>query len=289
MARFAYFDPEDVSEVLELLRRYGEGARIIAGGQSLLILIRQGFVRPEVLISLHRISSLRQIQSDGAALVLGTMVTQSQIGADRNLGERFAVLAQSASRVGSVHVQNLGTVGGNVCHAEPNGDSPPALLALGASVQAVSPRGARNIPLEDFFRGPFENVLEPDEFVTEIRIPDWEEGSSSIYLKHVLRGVDRAIVGVGVRIQMDAAGVCRSVGIGLCGAGPVPFRAREAESLLVGQKITDELIEAAGSEVSKNCEPLSDGHGPGEYKKKMAALLVKRALHKLLSSQKQEL
>ena len=282
MARFDYFEPRQTSEVIELLSKYGDEARVIAGGQSLLIMIRQELVRPKVLISLDKISSLSQIKLDGNGLELGAMVTQSQLAAEPNIRSAFSVLAQAASRVGSVHVQNLGTVGGIVSHAEPNGDSAPALLSLGASVQALSSRGERYIPLENFFRGPFENVLEPDEFLTQIRVPFPEDGAFSVYLKHVLRGVDRAIVGVGVMITVESGGVCEDVRIGLCGAAPTPIRAKEAEALLRGKKIVDSLLEAAGDEVSSHCDPLSDGHGPADYKKKMAALFVKRAIREIL-------
>ncbi len=284
MARFDYFEPHETAEVLELLSRYGDEARIIAGGQSLLILIRQGLVTPKVLISLDKIPSLHQVRSDLNVLHLGAMVTQSQVAAEPIIRNAFPVLAQAASRVGSIHVQNLGTVGGNVSHAEPNGDSAPALLSLAASVQALSSRGERDIPLEDFFRGPFENVLEPDEFLTQICVPFAGDNVSTIYLKHVLRGVDRAIVGVGVMMKVKTGGICTAIRIGVCGAAPTPIRAKEAEALLQGEKITDSVIEGVGFEVSRNCDPLSDGHGPAEYKRKMAGLFVKRAIRQILGS-----
>lgn len=282
MARFDYFEPLQLTEAVELLSKYGSDARIIAGGQSLLIMIRQELVRPKVLISLDKIPSLRQIKLDGNTLQLGAMVTQSQVAADLNVRSAFPVLAQAASRVGSLHVQNLGTVGGNVSHAEPSGDSAPALLSLAASVQALSSRGERNIPLEDFFRGPFENILEADEFLTQIRVPFPEDGALSVYLKHVLRGVDRAIVGVALMMKIGVDEVCQEVRIGLCGAAPTPIRAKKAEILLRGKKITDSLLEEVGHEISIHCDPLSDGHGPADYKKKMAGVFVRRASREIL-------
>jgi len=283
MARFEFFEPADLPEALELLRKHGDGARIVAGGQSLLILIRQGLVQPDVLISLHRIDSLREIEIEGGDLVLGAMVTQRQISSDSRIRKSFAALAEAASRVGSIHVQNLGTVGGNISHAEPNGDSAPALISLGASVTAASHRGERSIPLENFFRGPFENALESGEMATHIRVPLPVDGASSIYLKHVLRGVDRATVGTGVQLRIDAGGVCSEARIGLCGAGPSPFRATKAEALVKGERMSAALLEAVGSEVSAMCDPLSDSHGPAEYKRKMASVFVKRAIRQLVS------
>jgi carbon-monoxide dehydrogenase medium subunit len=284
MAKFKYFEPADLAEALSLLKNYGDEARVIAGGQSLLILVRQGLIRPQVLISLHRIAALREIKFEERHVALGAMVTQSQISSDDRIRSRLSALAEAASRVGSIHVQNLGTVGGNISHAEPNGDSAPALISLGASVLATSQRGERRIPLADFFRGPFENALEPEEMVTRVHVPLPVDGASSIYVKHVQRAVDRATVGIGVQLRIDAAGVCADARVGLGGAGPSPFRATRAEAVLKGEKISDALLEAVAAEVSAMCDPLEDSHGPAEYKRKMAGVFVKRAMRELLGS-----
>jgi aerobic carbon-monoxide dehydrogenase medium subunit len=198
MPSFTYFEPASLAEALSLLGTYGEEARIIAGGQSLLILMRQGLIRPQGLISLHRIPELQEIKSAEKIIALGGMSTQREISLDDGIRARLPALAEAASRVGSIHVQNLGTVGGNISHAEPNGDSAPALICLGASVLAASRRGERMIPLDDFFRGPFENCLEPDEMVVRIHVPLPVNGASSVYVKHAQRAVDRATVGIGV-------------------------------------------------------------------------------------------
>ncbi len=192
-------------------------------------------------------------------------------------------LADAASRVGSIHVQNLGTVGGNISHAEPNGDSAPALISLGGSVLASSHRGERTISLDDFFRGPFENALEPDELVARIRVPLPVDGASSVYVKHVQRAVDRATVGIGVQLRIDVVGVCTDARIGVGGAAPSPFRATSAEAILKGEKISDALLDAVAAEVSSMCDPLTDSHGPAEYKRKMASVFVKRAIRALLA------
>jgi len=286
MAKFKYFEPAELAEGLSLLCNYGDEARVIAGGQSLLILIRQGLIRPQVLISLHRIPSLREIKFEEKQVALGAMATQRQISSDGRLRSSLAALAEAASRVGSIHVQNLGTVGGNISHAEPNGDSAPALISLGASVVATSDRGERSIPLDHFFRGPFENSLEPEEMVTRVHVPLPVDGASSIYVKHVQRAVDRATVGIGVQLRIDAAGVCADARIGLGGAGPAPFRATRAEAVLKGEKISDALMDAVAAEVSGMCDPLPDSHGPAEYKRKMAAVFVKRAIRALVGSAK---
>ena len=284
MAKFAYFEPEDLPQALDLLRQHGDEARVIAGGQSLLILIRQGLVRPAVLISPHRIRALREIKIEGGELVLGAMVTQREIASDSRIIRGLSALAQAASKVGSVHVQNLGTVGGNLSHAEPNGDSAPALISLGASVTAASSGGQRQIPLENFFRGPFENVLESVEMVTHVRVPLPADGAWSVYLKHVMRAVDRATVGIGVQLRIDVGGVCFDVHIGICGAAPHPFRATKVESLLRGERISEPLLDAVGAALASMCDPFSDSHGPADYKRKMALVLAKRALRQAASA-----
>ena len=284
MAKFDYFEPTDLAEALSLLKNYGEEARVIAGGQSLLILIRQGLVRPQVLISLHRIAALRRIEFSDGHIEIGAMVTQREIAADDRICSRLPALAQAASKVGSIHVQNLGTVGGNISHAEPNGDSAPALISLGGSVLAASERSQRTIPLDDFFRGPFENCLEPDEMVVRIRVPLPVNGASSVYVKHVQRAVDRATVGIGLQLQLNDAGVCEDARIGVGGAAPSPFRATGAEARLKKEKISDALVNAVAVEVSVMCDPLSDSHAPAEYKRKMAGVFVKRAMRALVSS-----
>jgi carbon-monoxide dehydrogenase medium subunit len=183
-------------------------------------------------------------------------------------------------------VQNLGTVGGNISHAEPNGDSAPALISLGASVRATSQRGERRIPLDEFFRGPFENALEPAEMVTSVHVPLPTNGASSIYIKHVQRAVDRATVSVGLQLRIDAAGICAEARVGVGGAAPSPFRATKAEALLKGEKISGALMDAVAAEVSAMCDPFEDSHGPAEYKRKMAGVFVKRALHALLAAKR---
>jgi CO/xanthine dehydrogenase FAD-binding subunit len=286
MAKFKYLEPADLAEALTLLKTYGDEARVIAGGQSLLILIRQGLMRPQVLISLHRIPQLREIKFDERQVALGAMATQRQISSDDRIRSAVPALAEAASRVGSIHVQNLGTVGGNISHAEPNGDSAPALISLGASVLATSHRGERSIPLDHFFRGPFENVLEAEEMVTRVHVPLPADGASSIYVKHVQRAVDRATVGVGVQLRIDGAGVCTDARLGVGGAAPSPFRATRAEALLEREKISDALMDAVAAAVSAMCDPLEDSHGPAEYKRKMAGVFVKRALRALLAQRR---
>jgi CO/xanthine dehydrogenase FAD-binding subunit len=282
MARFDYLAPRTMAEMAQHLADYGEDAKIIAGGQSLLILIYQGFVSPGVLVSVNEMPGLDQISHDDSkGLDLGAAATQTQIATSSLIRERYPALAQAAEKVASVHVRNLGTVGGNVCLAAPTGDSSPALLALGASVKAVSRRGERTIALDGFFRDSFETVLEPDEWVTRIVIPPPLASSGSVYLKHSVRAVDQATVGVGVWWSWDGKGTCRDIRIGLTGAGPVPLRAKRAEAVIRNHPLTDETIAETGQVAARECDPLSDGHASASYRRKMVAVFVRRALQQL--------
>jgi carbon-monoxide dehydrogenase medium subunit len=151
-------------------------------------------------------------------------------------------------------------------------------------VLATSHRGERSIPLDEFFRGPFENSLEAEEMVTLVHVPLAVDGASSIYVKHVQRAVDRATVGIGVQLRTDTSGICADARIGVGGAAPSPFRATKAEAVLKGERISDALMEAVAAEVSAMCDPLEDSHGPAEYKRKMAGVFVKRAIRELHGS-----
>ena len=283
MPQFDYIVPKTIGQMTQHLADYGDDAKIIAGGQSLLVLISQGLVSPGVLVSLNEVAGLDQIvHDDSKGLEIGAAVTQTQIAASPLIREKFAGLAQAAEKVGSVHVRNLGTLSGNVCHADPAADSPPALLALQASVKAVSLRGERMIPLDGFFRDPLESVLEPDEMVTHIVIPAASPFSNSVYLKHAARAVDRATVGVSIWWTWDEAEEkCRDIRIGLSGAGPTPLRAKPAEALARGHRLTDEVIAEMGQMAVRECDPLSGGHAPASYRRKMVAVFVRRALERL--------
>ena len=283
MAKFTYFEPADLAEALTLLKNYGEEARIIAGGQSLLILLRQGLIRPQVLISLHRIPALREIKFEERQVLLGAMATQRQISSDDRIRSALPALAEAASKVGSIHVQNLGTVGGNISHAEPNGDSAPALISLGACVLAASHRGERTIPLDDFFRGPFENALEPDEYGSAPPCATARRWRFKC-LREARSARGRSRDGRYRRsIDDRRRGRLRRCSNWGWWGRTVAISGSESRGYPKGEKISDGLMDAVAAEVSSMCDPLADSHGPAEYKRKMAGVFVKRALRALLA------
>ncbi len=281
--RFELQQPDSIDEAVSLLGRHGEDARVIAGGQSLLLMIRADLVRPQLLVSLGSVSGLAGIAllPDGA-IRIGALTTHGQILASALLREKAGVLVEAVSRIGSTPVRNFGTIGGNLCHNEMGSDPPTALLALEAAVEYVGARGKRKIALGEFLTGYFETALEPDEILTGIEIPPPPQGSRAVYLKHTNRAGDLAIVGVAALLDMQN-GFCREARIALGGVGPVPFRATEAEKLLSGNAFTGELIGEAAAAAMAMADPLSDAHASADYRRKMVRVFVSRALKQLVA------
>ncbi|HEY1268235.1 MAG TPA: xanthine dehydrogenase family protein subunit M [Candidatus Binatia bacterium] len=275
--KFDLLEPATIGEATALLSARAD-ARVLAGGQSLLLMIRSGLVRPVTLVSLNGVAGLAEITAGAAdGVSIGALATHASILTSPLVRERAPLLAMAVERIGSTPVRNFGTLGGNLCHNEMGGDPPPALLALEAEAECAGPRGRRRIPLADFFTDYFSTVLAPDEILIGIAIPRQPSGSCAVYLKHAMRPGDLAIVGVAALLEMDG-GVCRRARLALGGVGPVAFRAFEAEDMLDGRRLDEEAIEAAAAAASAMCDPIDDAHAPAEYRRKMARVFVRRAL-----------
>ncbi|HEY1371994.1 MAG TPA: xanthine dehydrogenase family protein subunit M [Candidatus Binatia bacterium] len=282
--KFDLLEPATIGEAAALLSARAD-ARVLAGGQSLLLMIRSGLVRPGTLVSLNAVARLAEI-APGAAdgLSIGALATHASILTAPLVRERAPLLAMAVERIGSTPVRNFGTLGGNLCHNEMGGDPPPALLALEAEVECAGPRGRRRIPLADFFTDYFSTALAPDEILTTIDIPRQPRGSRAVYLKHAMRPGDLAIVGVAALLEMDG-GVCRRARLALGGVGPVAFRALEAEKLLGGARLDEDAIDAAADAAAAVCDPIDDAHAPAEYRRKMARVFVRRALRRVAAGE----
>jgi carbon-monoxide dehydrogenase medium subunit len=276
--RFELEQPESLEEVASLLAKHGDSARVIAGGQSLLLMIRAGLVRPGVLVSLGLLKELQLVGAvPGGGLRIGALATHRQILMSEAITKSAAVLGDAAREIGSTPVRNFGTIGGNLCHNEMGSDPPSALLALNTEVECLSVRGKRKVPLSKFLRGYFETSLEPDEILTGILVPPPPNGSRAVYLKHTMRAGDLAIVGVAALLEINN-GSCRDARIALGGVGPVAFRAVEAEKLLREKPLSDEIIEEAAAAAAAMADPISDAHASAAYRRKMVRVFVKRAI-----------
>ncbi len=274
---FEYFTPKTLKEALALLAKYGDDCKVICGGQSLLILMRQGLVAPKYLIDIKGVSELSYIKDDKGGLKIGATTTHRTIEKSAVIKEKYPVLGEMETRLASIQTRNWGTIGGNICHADPAGDPVPVLIALKATLTMASTKGERNMPVEDFSLDYFEVALEPSELLTEIQIPAPLPRTGTAYTKFNIIESDLATVSVAVSITLGAGdGVCQDVRIVLGAAAPTAMRAKQAEAVLKGKKITDALLKEAGEIASTEADPISDIQASEEYRRELVKVLVGR-------------
>lgn len=276
---FDFYAPRSLDEAVALLREHGDEAKVLAGGQSLIPAMRFRLAAPAVLVDINAIEGLDYIRETATHLTIGALTRESSLEEHGFIRERYQLLADAAHVIADPLVRNRATVGGNLAHADPANDHPAVMLAYGAELSAHGPRGLRMIAIDDFFTGMFSTSLEPDELLTEIRIPRPGPGAGGAYIKVERKVGDYAISAVAVQLTMDG-GVCRSIRIGLTNVSPAPLRAEEAERTLAGQPLSDELLEAAGQAAAAACDPSGDLRGSVEYKRDLTRVLVKRAVRK---------
>ena len=274
------FRPHSLEEALSQRADYGRDALPIAGGQSLLVMLRNKLIDPKVLLDLEPLGELRDLQPRADGISIGAMTTFFDLISSADVHKASPILAEAAAKVGSTAIRNLGTIGGNLCHNEPGADLPPALLALNASVELRSRKGTRKVPLTEFFQGYFETAVEADEILSRVDIPTLPQGACGAYIKHSISPEDLAIAGVAVVLVPDGKNPVSAseLRIGLGGVSPVPLRALKAEAALNGRALTDDAIRAAAEIAASEAEPMSDPHSSADYRRKMIKVLVRRAL-----------
>jgi carbon-monoxide dehydrogenase medium subunit len=275
---FEYVAPKTLHEALQLLDLYRDQYKIIAGGQSLLIMMRQGLIQPEVLIDIKGLAELDYIKSDdGKGLRIGALTTHRTIEKSPVIKKSFGVIAEMESRLASVQTRNWGSIGGNLCHGDPAGDLAPVLIALNATLTMSGMKGERSMLVEDFFLDYFETALEHGELLREIQVPALPPNTGVAYTKFNVIETEMATVGVAVSVTLASKdGNCKDVRIVLGNAAPKPMRAKQAEELLRGKKITDSLLQEAGEIASTEGDPISDIHASTEYRQELIKVLVKR-------------
>ncbi|MDY6861763.1 MAG: xanthine dehydrogenase family protein subunit M [Thermodesulfobacteriota bacterium] len=280
MRNFDYFKPGKITDACSLLSKYGEKAKIIAGGQSLLILMKEKIVCPSCLVDITEIPNLDYIQYDNkGGLRIGALTTHREIESSSLIKERFNVLSEVEKAIASIQIRNVGTIGGNLCHGDPCGDLAPLLIGLEAQVKLTGFESERLVPLEDFFTDYYETVLKEDEILAEIQIPSLLLSGGQWYSKCSPRETDPAIVGVAVVASLESPdGICRKIRIVIGGAGPVPLRSKKAEKRIEGNRLDEKLIEEAAKIVKEEVAPVSDIRGTEEYKREMVELLTKEGI-----------
>ncbi len=278
MHEFEYFAPKKLKQALELLDKYGDDCKVICGGQSLLILMRQGLVAPAYLVDIKHTSELDYIKDGaGEGLKIGAITTHRTIEKSDVIKKNFPVLSEMERRLASIQTRNRGSIGGNLCHGDPAGDPAPVLIALGATLKVASVSGERAVRIEDFYTDYFGTVLEHGELLTEIQIPAAPPHTGTAYTKFNIIQSDMATVGVAVSISLSARdGACNDARVALGACAPTAIRAVKAEAVLRGQKVTENLLVEAGEVASTETDPISDIHASAEYRKELVKVLVKR-------------
>jgi len=281
LPRFEYLSPNTVDEALSMLSRHNGEARPLAGGTDLLLRMKR---REEVfryLVGLKNIPGLDNIEYDDAqGLRFGPLVTIHTMETSQIVREKFPVLSQAASTIGSLQIRNLGTVVGNACNALPSADMIPGLIVLGARVKIAKMRGEKTIAIEDFITGPGQTVLAQDELVIEVQVPCLPPHSRSVYIKHAPReAMDLAIISVATLITLDG-GICSEVKICLGTVGPTQIRATKAEAILRGKPFSPELVREASEMACEEARPRSSVRSSAEYRKEMVRILTARALNR---------
>jgi len=278
-ASFEYFAPSTLDEALSVLERYGDEAKVLAGGQSLIPLMKLRFASPRALVDLNGIEGLDQLYEDNGMLNIGALVRHKTCERSDLLRGRYGVLAEAAPQISDPIVRNRGTVAGSLAHADPQGDWGSALLAAGAQVQMQGPDGTRTVPLDDFFLGPFTTAIQPTEIVTWVQVPDPGPKAGGAYFKLERKVGDFATVAVGVHLSFSNGRVERA-GIALTGVGPRNLRAEAAEQALAGHALDDDAISEAARLAADAAEPRDDVRGSAEYKRNVVRVFTERGLRK---------
>jgi len=282
LKRFRLEEPESAAEVSELLSRFGDSAKIYAGGTELLLAMKEGLIQYERLINVKKLKGLSEVTADNGAIKIGALCTHHQLETSSLLQQKLPSLVKLEQNVANVRVRQAGSIGGNLCFAEPHADPGTLLMALGAKMIAEKVSGKREIAAEDFFVDAYETSLQADELLSEICVPAPGANSRSAYLKFGY--LERPSVGVAVALTLDGATV-NNVKIAVGCAGPAPKRVAEAEALLSG-KSKDEavrLLPQAGAIAGRASEAISDLHGAQDYKEHIVGVLLKRAFNGIVS------
>ena len=276
-----YFAPTEVAEVLTLLQQYGEQAKLLAGGHSLVPMMKLRIASPQAIVDLRNISELKGIcETDDGGLSIGSMTTYHELVTSDAVNSKAQAIAEAAAQVADTQVRNWGTIGGSLAHADPAGDLPAVAVALGFDIHVASARSERTISSDRFFRGYLETALRANEILTGVSCAGLGAGSGSAYVKLANKASHYAIVGVAVAISIADGGVCTAARIGITGAGPHAVRSRRAERILVGKELTGNIIDRAAQRGGAELAGLfnDDVHSSADYREAMTKVYTGRAI-----------
>jgi len=276
-----YVEAHSLGQVFSAFAEFGEGAKVVAGGVALNVLMRYGLVKPDCLVSIRYLPDLAFVREDGAGAVgIGAATTHRAIETSSLIRARLPALAEMERGLASVQVRNAGTIGGNLCHADPAEDPAPVLLAYGAESLLASAQGRRRLPLARFFKGYLETALAPGEILVELVVPPPPPRSATVYLKHTTRNaVDFPLVGVAAQMVLGHDGVtCEDVRVVMGAVAPTPVVSAHVPTLLRGNRLTPTALHEAGRRASEEADPADDVFGSAEFRRHLVTVLTRRAL-----------
>jgi len=283
-APFGYQAAHSIEEAAALLAEHGDEARLLAGGQSLLPMLKLRLARPGLLVDLGPVPALRAIATHAGGLRVGAMATTCQVGRCAEVPAAYRVIPEAAADIGDPMVRNRGTFGGSLAHADPAGDWPAVALALDARVVATGPGGTREIAVDGFFGSLFTTALRPDEVLTHVELPAPPPGTGSAYVKFAHPGSGYAVAAAAAVVTMDAAGICRHARVALTGVSAVPSRATRVEATLLGQELAPDTVADAAAEAPLGLEIIEDAFAPSRYRAHLATVVTRRAITRALAT-----
>lgn len=274
-----YYEPTTVEECCRILKEYGSDAKILAGGTDIVPRLKNKIWKPKAVVGVFNIPGIDAISVTKDGLELGAAARLRRISLDKSLEKDYKVVMEAAGHVSSMQIRNIATIGGNACNASPSADAIQGLIAMEAKAVIAGPEGNREVALEDFFTGPGATVLKEGEFLLKFKVPAPKAGTGAVYKKFAIRGdTDISIVGAGCRLIVQKDGTVEDARISLAAVAPKPIRVPDAEKLLIGKKLTPELIEQAAEAAAKSCTPISDQRATAEYRKQMVRVWTRHAV-----------
>lgn len=274
-----YFEPATIEECCRILKEYGSDAKILAGGTDVVPRLKNKIWRPKAVVGISKLPDIDAITVQKDGLILGAAAQLRKISLDSSLEKDYKVIMEAAGNVSSMQIRNMATIGGNACNASPSADAIQGLMVMDAKAVITGSDGNREAAIEEFFTGPGTTVLKEGEFLLSFKVPAPKPGTGAIYKKFAIRGdTDISIVGVGCRLTLQKDGTIEEARISLSAVGPKPLRAFDAEKLLIGQKLTAELIEQAAEAAENSCTPITDQRATAEYRKQMVRVWTRHAI-----------
>ena len=284
-ASFEYHRAASVEEAVSLLTRYKDDAKLLAGGHSLIPMMKLRLAQPKHLIDIGRVGGLSGIKEEGGHFAIGALTTHYAVESNAAIHKKCPMLSEAAALIGDPQVRNYGTMGGSIAHADPAADWPAIMLALGAEVKAVGPKGARTIKIDDFFKDLFTTALHADEVLTEIDVPTGGHGGAA-YMKHPHPASRFAVCGVAASVSLDGSGKCTAARVGITGVGSHAVRAKGVEAALTGHTLDAATIQAASQKAADGIDINADLQGSVEYKAHLTRVYTRRALEKAIERAK---